>query len=210
MERVKQYFREHEWPWWGLAGVRSPGSASVVPIIQTMSRHQLYAAFGHWTKDRFVLSLRAHWAIDYTPEPVEEEVVSRDEVDERRADAEGRTGELTVSLAWNTTDDLDLAVREPGGTIIYHKNRRSASGGELDVDRNFGTIENGPTRCVGKLLLGESTPLSFRSMSGVPPRGEDRLVQCKSGKERCRGGYSLNGENQDAVTVNFSYRNCHV
>ena len=142
--------------------VRSPGPA-YISSIQTMPGYQPIVR-SIWSIDEGINSCcrcDRTGAIDYSPEPVEEEVVSRDEVDERRADAGGRTGELTVSLAWNTTDDLDLAVREPGGTIIYHKNRRSASGGELDVDRNFGTIENSPIENV---------------FWEVPPRGEYTIV----------------------------------
>ena len=213
MERLKQYFQKHEWPWWGLAGLCV--FLGFLLLFQSTRRcpdtSRLYAAFG--ALDEGINSCcrcERTVAIDYTPEPVEEDVVSRDEVDERRADAGGRTGELTISLAWNTTDDLDLAVREPGGTVIYHKSRRSSSGGELDVDRNFGTIENNPIENVfwENPPRGDYTIVVSLYERRATSRGRpiDATVQIRKGTDVDVKSYSLNGENQDAVlTVNFSY-----
>lgn len=48
------------------------------------------------------------------------------------------TGDVQVTLIWNSTNDLDLWVTDPRGTLIYFNNRTSSSGGELDVDANPG------------------------------------------------------------------------
>jgi hypothetical protein len=48
------------------------------------------------------------------------------------------TGDVRVTLLWDTVDDLDLHVTEPSGTEIYYFNKTSPSGGELDVDSNAG------------------------------------------------------------------------
>lgn len=44
------------------------------------------------------------------------------------------TGDLQFNLTWNTANDIDLHVIEPGGNEIDWTNTVSASGGELDVD----------------------------------------------------------------------------
>ncbi len=51
---------------------------------------------------------------------------------------QGTAGKLRVNLAWNTTDDLDLHVETPNGTISYNKKIVEYQGviGELDIDKN--------------------------------------------------------------------------
>lgn len=49
------------------------------------------------------------------------------------------TGDLQVSLSWDTTADIDLYVTEPSGNTIYFGNRaNSSTGGQLDVDDTNG------------------------------------------------------------------------
>jgi hypothetical protein len=62
---------------------------------------------------------------------------SEEEFEQRIIDYGGRTGELTISLLWNTMDDLDLAVITPNSSdTVYYKRPRHDSGGALDVDKN--------------------------------------------------------------------------
>ena len=50
-----------------------------------------------------------------------------------------RKGDVTVSLAWDTFDDLDLHVFTPSGEEVYYANKSSNDGlCHLDVDMNVG------------------------------------------------------------------------
>ncbi len=46
------------------------------------------------------------------------------------------TGPIQITLAWNTIDDLDLYVTDPGQQTVFFNNRVIPSGGRLDVDAN--------------------------------------------------------------------------
>lgn len=63
-----------------------------------------------------------------------------DAIKERVKAAGGNvTGDVCCRLAWEYTDDLDFHMQEPkGGEHIYFGHRRSAMGGQLDVDANGG------------------------------------------------------------------------
>lgn len=44
------------------------------------------------------------------------------------------SGDIQVSLYWNTLTDMDLYLVDPTGETIFYGSRNSASGGELDLD----------------------------------------------------------------------------
>ena len=60
-----------------------------------------------------------------------------------------QTGDVQITLRWNTSDDLDLIVVDPAGDIVDFGSPTSPSGGQLDVDANgfcqpqsFAPVEN--------------------------------------------------------------------
>lgn len=63
-------------------------------------------------------------------------LVPEKEITERVVRAGGKIGDVTVSLAWNNRNDLDLHVVTSSGEKIYYAHRRSRCGGQLDVDQN--------------------------------------------------------------------------
>lgn len=48
------------------------------------------------------------------------------------------TGDVQITLSWNSTNDLDLWVTDPAGESIGYSHPTSASNGQLDVDANAG------------------------------------------------------------------------
>jgi len=66
------------------------------------------------------------------------------EASNRRTEVGGEIGNLTISLIWDTTDDLDLYVIEPDGTRVGPGAPESKNGGKLDVDANYDTIISNP------------------------------------------------------------------
>ena len=69
--------------------------------------------------------------------------------DEETAEPVLQTGDVQVTLRWNTSDDLDLIVIDPAGDIVDFGSPISSSGGQLDVDangfcqtQNFSPVEN--------------------------------------------------------------------
>ena len=50
------------------------------------------------------------------------------------------SGDLQVSVAWDTPTDVDLHVIEPGGCELYYSNTGCGSGGVLDLDSNPGCL----------------------------------------------------------------------
>lgn len=77
-------------------------------------------------------------------------------IDSLREAYDACNGEVTVTLAWQTTDDLDLHLVEPNGTVVYYNNRRSSNGAELDIDMNAGG--NGTATPIENICYRSSAP----------------------------------------------------
>lgn len=54
------------------------------------------------------------------------------------------TGDVQVSVSFDSLTDVDLHVVDPSGEEIYYASRESASGGKLDLDANAGCSIDSP------------------------------------------------------------------
>ncbi len=84
-------------------------------------------------------------------EGIQEAVISEEGVSafSERLEREGaKRGSVQISLLWNNWNDLDLHVITPSGEHIFHDNRKSACGGELDLDMNFKPTSKTPVENV--------------------------------------------------------------
>ena len=66
------------------------------------------------------------------------------EIKERLKDVKAGSGDIQLSLTWDNYNDLDLSCTEPDGTVISFENRRSPSGGNMDLDMNSAPQSNQP------------------------------------------------------------------
>ena len=73
-------------------------------------------------------------------EEFEEEVspvlVFNNELQKRLEREEAQSGDVQISLMWDNINDLDLHCIDPSGKRIFYNDKRSSTGGELDVDMN--------------------------------------------------------------------------
>lgn len=70
------------------------------------------------------------------------------------------TGDVQITLRWESSADIDLHVFEPDGTEIYYSDRGpTATGGQLDVDSNVGCEQEASVENVfwpdGDMPLGD-------------------------------------------------------
>lgn len=47
---------------------------------------------------------------------------------------QGGSGDIQVTMTWDTPSDIDLYVQDPPGEWVWFKNKNSSSGGRLDID----------------------------------------------------------------------------
>jgi Mg-chelatase subunit ChlD len=66
------------------------------------------------------------------------ELESQDHFLQKLQSQNAQTGQITCSLIWESTDDLDLHCTAPDGTHIDFSNKKGG-GGNLDVDMNAGS-----------------------------------------------------------------------
>lgn len=126
------------------------------------------------------------------------------EIDSIIASSGAKIGPVTVSLLWNTNDDLDLHVTSPRGDTVYYGNKTSLSDGKLDVDRQVNSFITKPLENI---------------YWSSPPKGTYKVeivvyTRRSSGNIPCtirvinRGDinyYNLNLSNRNTTVCTFAY-----
>ena len=77
------------------------------------------------------------------------------DMDQALADAGAGSGEITVSLIWYNSDDIDLHVDTPHGQVYY--GNRNCGGGTLDVDANYDIMMDMPVENIYFTTASEGT-----------------------------------------------------
>ncbi len=119
-------------------------------------------------------------------EPTPEE---RREFDQRMSAAGAATGEITVTLLWNSHGDLDLVVNCPTGRRLDYRNPTEC-GGTLDVDANTARdkLQDRPVENVF-WPAGKAAPGAYRVAVRYVPRKDEQAPRETSYQVRLsRGG----------------------
>ncbi|MEJ6477534.1 MAG: hypothetical protein QNL92_02495 [Octadecabacter sp.] len=122
------------------------------------------------------------------PQP-QEEARAPDNIDERLDRENAQDGELTVTLAWDSTADLDLHVTCPGGDTIFYENRGSMTdgcGGMLDIDANAGI--GGTSEPVEHIVFENPSPGEYRVRvhlfrNTAPPQTQSFRLRIQTGSD---------------------------
>jgi hypothetical protein len=133
--------------------------------------------------------------------------VSFKETQRRRVEAGGLQGDITVTVAWNSADDLDLHCETPGGGHIHFGNKE-ADGGTLDMDCRGGKDAaeniwfNDPLHGRYRFWVHQSTKreiyatTAFAAVLNVHDRMEKRAAEVAEGEELTVFEFDYSGRSQ--------------
>ncbi|MFN3689590.1 MAG: YfaP family protein [Fimbriimonadales bacterium] len=134
---------------------------------------------------------------------------TRDEITERLEQVGAQFGDPQFSLAWNNRNDLDLHVIDPAGNHIWYRQRRSPTGGELDVDANADPLR-ATDRPVENIYWapGDAPEGTYQvyvhhyANHGAPDPTRYTLRITANGRTRVFEGSLRYGENSNRIAVN--------
>ena len=133
--------------------------------------------------------------------------LSEAELEESLLDANAQTGVITISLGWQTSDDVDLHVVTPGGNEIYYGDR-SYDTGTLDVDANASSIVSNPVENIYFTDPPAGTYRVFIEMYRNRNEGAAAayIVRVKIGNETqvFRGSIASDGSRAQIITFTYN------
>ena len=129
-------------------------------------------------------------------------------LDERLIDVGAQRGDITISLLWDSYDDLDLHVFTPDGSEIYFSNPE-AGGGKLDVDANAGSERK--TDPIENIYFAEPASgeywvlvYNYEDRTDTPT---NYLVRVTVGNETQTFSGTINSEGETVDILGFNYTN---
>ncbi|MEO0324544.1 MAG: MopE-related protein [Myxococcota bacterium] len=69
-----------------------------------------------------------------------------------------QSGNIQVTLAWNSGADLDMYVRDPMGNTLSYENRQSSTGGFLDQDARGACEPGQPNNTIENVFWNQANP----------------------------------------------------
>ena len=223
---MKKYFRDNQWPWYALSALcillgclllfrGRQGCADVARVNIQLAQldRSLNACCRCATTPIGVVTPVDPRSPVVDPDEIVgiiDEDVYNEEIDGRREEAGGETGELVVTLSWNTTDDLDLSVVEPGGYNIHHRQRDSPNGGRLDVDENY---RNQTTTPIENVFWSDAPAGRYKVNVALYQRKQSSpgtaipiTIQISRNGQKELKRYNVNGESNRIVkSIYFNY-----
>lgn len=121
------------------------------------------------------------------------------------------TGEVQVSVSWDQPVDLDLALVEPDGELIFWNNTNSNNGGMLDLDSNPACTIDGVNN--ENISYEGSTPPSgnytvivdlFAACGVVDPINYTVTVRANGNVQTFTGTYTVDGPSDEREITVFS------
>ena len=121
-----------------------------------------------------------------------------------------KTGPITVTLIWDTKDDLDLSVVTPSKEVINWEEKFSTCGGVLQIDANSNNSTTKPIEHIyweaGKIKAGQY--IVRVSLDKAPARAVPFKVLVKNGLgNESYGGTITAGKNASSVVAVFKVDN---
>ena len=116
------------------------------------------------------------------------------------------TGDITISMLWDSDDDLDLHVSTPDGSEIYYSNRE-AGGGELDVDANVGgrTMDNPVENIYFTSPASGTYTVWIEDYSDRTSGTTDYLVRVTAGGQSQTFSGTIDGSGSEVSIISFNY-----
>jgi hypothetical protein len=129
-------------------------------------------------------------------------------LDQSLSEAGAMSGDITISMLWDSGDDFDLHVFTPDGTEIYYSNP-VAAGGELDVDANSES-SNLSSSPVENIYFANPVPGQYwvyvnNYLDRTPDRAGNYLVRITVGGQSETFTGSLANEDDTVEVAGFQY-----